>query len=190
MAMETPLKIDFHGVEPSEALQNSITEHVAALERFFGRLTACHVSFKAPGGHHRSGGLYEVDIHLTLPSGREVNIGRTPRQDERHAKVLFAVNDAFRRARRQLQDHARRLQTQVKTHESPPSGTVTRFDRKGGFGFIEAADGREIYFHKNSVIEGIPSKIAPGIQVTFVEEMGEKGPQASTVRLLGKHGMR
>jgi hypothetical protein len=26
--------------------------------------------------------------------------------------------------------------------------------------------------------------------VTFAEEMGEKGPQASTVRLLGKHGLR
>jgi cold shock CspA family protein/ribosome-associated translation inhibitor RaiA len=190
IAMETALKIDFHGAEPSEALQNSIVEHVAALERFFGRLTACHVALRAPGGHHRTGGQYEVDIHLTLPDGREVNVGRTPRQDERHSNVLFAVNDAFRRVRRQLQDHVRRLQAQVKTHESPPSGTVTRFDRKGGFGFIKTADGHEIYFHKNSVIEGIPSKIAPGTRVTFVEEMGEKGPQASTVRLLGKHGMR
>jgi len=26
--------------------------------------------------------------------------------------------------------------------------------------------------------------------VTFVEESGEKGPQASTVKLLGKHAMR
>jgi hypothetical protein len=26
--------------------------------------------------------------------------------------------------------------------------------------------------------------------VTFAEEMGEKGPQATTVRLLGKHGLR
>jgi len=26
--------------------------------------------------------------------------------------------------------------------------------------------------------------------VTFAEEVGEKGPQASTVKLLGKHGLR
>jgi hypothetical protein len=26
--------------------------------------------------------------------------------------------------------------------------------------------------------------------VTFAEEPGEKGPQASTVKLLGRHGMR
>jgi hypothetical protein len=29
-----------------------------------------------------------------------------------------------------------------------------------------------------------------GTQVAFAEEVGEKGPQASTVRLLGKHRMR
>jgi hypothetical protein len=45
-----------------------------------------------------------------LPDGREVNVGRTPKRDERHANLEFAVNDVFRRARRQLQDHSRRLQ--------------------------------------------------------------------------------
>ena len=188
--MQTQLKIDFHGGDPSEALQATIAEHVAALERFFGRLTACHVAVRAPGTRHRTGGLFEVDIHLTLPDGREVNVGRTPKQDERHANLEFAVNDVFRRARRQLQDHARRLQAQVKTHEAAPSGTVKSFDEKGGYGFIEASDGREIYFHKNAVLEASLSKIVSGAHVTFAEEMGEKGPQASTVRLLGKHSMR
>ena len=163
---------------------------MAALERFFGRLTACHVAVRAPGTRHRTGGLFEVDIHLTLPDGREVNVGRTPHQDERHANLEFAVNDAFRRARRQLQDRVRRLNAQVKTHEAAPSGTIKRFDGKAGFGFIEAADGHEIYFHKNAVVEAALSKIAPGTRVNFVEAMGEKGPQASTVRLLGKHSMR
>jgi cold shock CspA family protein len=188
--MQTELKVDFHGAEPSEALQRNITDQVTALDHVFGRLTACHVAVRAPGHRHRTGGLYEVDIHLTLPDGREVNVGRTPRLDERHADVLFALNDAFRRARRQLQDRVRRLQAHMKTHEAQPSGTVTRFDPNGGFGFIQTADGHEIYFHKNSVIKGPLRKISPGTRVTFVEEKGEKGPQASTVRLLGKHGMR
>ena len=33
-------------------------------------------------------------------------------------------------------------------------------------------------------------KLAAGTRVTFAEEAGEKGPQASTVKLLGKHAMR
>jgi hypothetical protein len=36
-------------------------------------------------------------------------VGITPRAEKRHADVLFAINDAFRRARRQLQDRARRI---------------------------------------------------------------------------------
>ena len=59
-----------------------------------------------------------------------------------------------------------------------------------GFGFLETADGREIYFHKNSVLDGAFSRLSVGARVAFAEEPGDKGPQASTVRLLGKHGMR
>ena len=57
-------------------------------------------------------------------------------------------------------------------------------------GFIETADGREIYFHRNSVLNDAFSRLAPGTRVAFSEEMGEKGPQASSVKLLGKHGLR
>jgi ribosome-associated translation inhibitor RaiA len=118
--METLLKIDFHGAETSEALQRTIEKHVHALERMYGRLTACHVSVEAPGHHQRKGGLFHVSIYLTLPNGREVNVGTTPRADKRQADVLFALNDAFRRARRQVQDRIREMRGQVKTHEVLP----------------------------------------------------------------------
>jgi cold shock CspA family protein len=66
---------------------------------------------------------------------------------------------------------------------------VVRLDPSGEFGFLESSDGREIYFHRNSVLEGI-ARLAVGTRVIFAEELGEKGPQASTVKLLGKHGLR
>ena len=53
--------------------------------------------------------------------------------------------------------------------------------------FSRSADGLEIYFHRNSVLNGGFAKLEPGMKVSFVEEQGEKGPQASTVKLLGKH---
>jgi cold shock CspA family protein len=62
-------------------------------------------------------------------------------------------------------------------------------DAAGEFGFLEAADGHEVYFHKNSVLDGY-DKLAIGTRVVFAEEQGEKGPQASTVKLPGKHRMR
>jgi cold shock CspA family protein/ribosome-associated translation inhibitor RaiA len=188
--MQTPVKIDFHGTEPSESLERKIRAHVAALERFYGRLVACHVGVRSPGRRRRSGGLYQVDIHLVLPGGVEVVAGRTPRADERYANVLFAINDAFRRLRRQLQDAVRRLRQDVKVHEEAAIGKVLRFDARGGFGFIQAPDGHEVYFHRNSVVGSRLTRIVRGARVTFVEEAGERGLQASTVRLLGKHGMR
>jgi len=187
--METPLKIDFHGTETSEALRRSITEHVARLEALFGRLTACHVTVRAPGSRHRKGGPYEIDIHVTLPGGREIAVTRTPYADARHADLEFAVNDAFRRAKRALQDRLRELQHHVKTHEDQPVGTILSYDDRNGYGFLRAPDGHEVYFHRNSVI-GEHVHLSPGTRVRFHETTGEKGPQASSVHLLGKHGMR
>ena len=122
--METPLKIDFHGAKSNEALQDHIVEHVAALERLYGRLTACHVGLEPPGHRQRKGGLYNVRIHMTLSGGKEVNVGTTPPRDKRHADVLFAINDAFRRARRQMQDKVGRMQGKVKSHEERTSGPM------------------------------------------------------------------
>ena len=180
--MQTPLRIDFHGAETSEALERVVAEHVVRLEAVFGRLTACHVTIRAPGRHHRKGGLYEIDIHVTLPGGREIAVTRTPHQDARHADLEFAVNDAFRRATRTLQDHVRAMQGHVKTLEEQPLGTVLSYDDNGGYGFLRATDGHEVYFHKNSVI-GEHVHLSPGARVRFHETMGEKGPQASTVHL-------
>jgi cold shock CspA family protein len=67
---------------------------------------------------------------------------------------------------------------------------VIRLDPTGEFGFFETADGREDYFQHNSVPNDPFSRLSVGARVTFAEEAGEEGPQASTVRPLGKRGMR
>jgi cold shock CspA family protein len=185
--METPVQIDFQGVAPLQHVRDAIARHLVQLEDRFGRITACRVVVKGPGQHHHTGGLHQIAIHLTLPNSRDVSVGHTRQDDERYADIDFALNDAFKRARRQLQDRVRRLQGEVKLHEATPAGTVTRIDPSGTFGFLETPDGREVYFHRNSVLNDAFSRLKPGTRVSFAEEAGEKGPQASTVRLLGKH---
>jgi cold shock CspA family protein len=63
-------------------------------------------------------------------------------------------------------------------------------DPAGQFGFLQSNTGKEVYFHRNSVLDGEFSELAVGSRVTFVDEIGEKGLQATTVKLLGKHGLR
>lgn len=188
--MQVPAQIDFQGFEPTEQQRSLIEQKIDGLEEFYGRITACRVVMKGPGQHHRTGGQYEVNIHLVLPDGREAVVQRTPPEDERFADPAFAINDAFSRVRRRLQDQARRLQGQVKVHEQQPVGTVRQVRPEEGYGFLEDGEGREIYFHRNSVLDDAFPRLKPGVRVTFAEEMGDKGPQASTVKLLGKHGLR
>ena len=113
--METPLKISFQGSDTSAALNGLIQEHVGALEKVHGRMTACHVMVQVPD---RQSGLFAVHIHITLPGGCDVNIDHTPSADERFHDPQFAVNDAFRRAKRQLTNHTSKRRGDVKTlHE-------------------------------------------------------------------------
>lgn len=186
--MEKPVEISYEGFSPSDAQKALFQDKIDDLEKVFGRIIAGRISVKAPSERHRSGGLYEITIRLRLPQGKEVDVSRTPHQDERHANFDFAVNDAFKRAIRQLRENARKIEGDVKFHEEPPSGTIIKlFDDHG---FIETAGGLEIYFHMNSVLGGGFPALEVGSRVTYHEEQGEKGPQASTVRLLEKHGMR
>jgi cold shock CspA family protein/ribosome-associated translation inhibitor RaiA len=187
--MQTPAQVEFEGVQGSAEFKAAIEKHLAELETRFGRVTAARVVVKGPGEHHQTGGQYQVSIRLALPDGREINVGRTPKQDERYADLTFAIDNAFRRARRRLQDQARLMRGQTKQHESQPIGIVVRIDPSGEFGFLEGADGQEVYFNCNSILDGA-SNIALGARVSYVEEMGEKGPQASTVKVLGKHRLR
>jgi cold shock CspA family protein len=188
--MDRQIRIDFHGSQPSEALQRFIGAQFDALLRFYGRITSCQVKIATPGRHHRKGGLFRVAMRVGLPGGQEVNVGTTPTEDARHGDILFAISDAFRRAKRQLQDESRKMRSDIKMHESVPSGQIVRFDPNTGYGFIHASDGHEVYFDRNSVVGGRAFRIRKGMPVSFVEVMGEKGPQASTVKPLGKHAQR
>lgn len=188
--MQVPVQIDFQGCHPEERLRERIDRGLKGLESRFGRIVAARVVVKGPGRHHRTGGLYEIGVSLTLPNGRLVNVERTPTSDERFGKPDFAIGDAFKRARRQLQDEYRRMEGKVKQHQPQPTGEVVRLDASGEFGFLRTAEGDEVYFHRNSVLDGAFARLKPGTAVAFAEEAGDEGPQASTVRLLGKHRMR
>ena len=66
--MQTAVEIDFQGMDAKLDIRTAIAKHVAQLEQRFGRVTAGRVVLKAPGGHHRTGDLYEVNIRSALPN--------------------------------------------------------------------------------------------------------------------------
>ena len=184
--MQLPLQITFRNMKRSPAIEANVQEHFGKLEKFFDRIVRCSVAVEALHKHHRQGNHYHVRIDLRVPGGELV----TSRQaDEHHAytDVYVAIRDAFHSLRRQLEDYSRRKQRQVKAHETPPHGRVVELNPAEDYGRIETPDGRLVYFHRNSVVKASFDDLSVGAEVRFSEELGERGPQASTVHLVGKH---
>ncbi len=150
---------------------------------------SCRVVVNVPHRHRREGNDYQLRIDLKVP-GREIVVNREPGQQGDNRDVDIAIRDAFDEARRQLEEHARILRRDVKAREPAAHGRIVRIFPEGGYGFLETPDGREIYFHKNSVLSGGFGQLEVGREVAFTEEEGDKGPQASTVRPVGRHGHR
>ncbi len=147
---------------------------------------ACRVVVEAPHKHHHRGNIYHVRIDITVPD-EELVVSRDPGQQQTHDDVYVAIRDAFKAARRQLEDYARKRRGDVKSHEPPPHGRILALFPEMDYGKITSADGREIYFHRNSVLEADFDKLEEGMEVRFAEEPGDEGPKATTVYLIGKH---
>jgi ribosome-associated translation inhibitor RaiA/cold shock CspA family protein len=181
--MQIPLEIAFRNMEPSPALEARIRKLAAGLEKFSPQIIHCHVIVESPHRHQHQGRLFDVALRVTVPGG-EIVIGRGDEASHAHEDVYVALRDAFKAARRRLQDHERQRRRQVKLHTAPSQGRVCEMDRERKFGRIETDDGRLIYFHRNSVLGSSFDELPIGAPVRFVEEPGDLGPQASTVHVL------
>ena len=104
--METPLKITFHNMDSSPALETVMRERVAKLEQFYDRMTSCRVTFDAPHQHKTHGKRYQVRIYIALPGGVEVVVDRNHEKDGGHEDPQVAIRDAFGAAERQLKAFA------------------------------------------------------------------------------------
>jgi cold shock CspA family protein len=203
--MEIPLQITFRNMPRSQAIENNIREKASKLESFYDRIMSCRVIVEAPHRRHRKGKTYEVRIDLTVPGG-ELVINHSPKRlkavksslaeppetklieshkpskQGAHADAYVAIRDAFNAAGRKLQDHARRRSGAVKRHQGPAPARVAKLFPEERYGFLKTPDGREVYFHSNSVLQPGFDHLDVGAEVYFAEERGEEGPQASTVR--------
>jgi ribosomal subunit interface protein len=184
--MQLPLQITFRHMNPSPQMEADIREKAEKLDQFYDQIMSCRVVVESHHQHHHQGNLYHVRVDVTVP-GKELVASREPGQHHAHEDVYVAVRDAFDAIRRQLEDRARERRQDVKTHEPVPHGRISRLMPDEDYGRIETADGRDIYFHRNSVVNADFDKLEIGNEVRFDEEAGDKGPQASTVHVVGKH---
>jgi len=172
--MQMPIEIKAQGLEITDAQADAIREKVDKLERFYERIVRVRVTLEGPGAHHKVGPI-RARVDITVP-GSEIMITRQSGKD-----LQEALREAFQAAGRCLEDHVRKSRGYVKQHADSQKAWVLRVFPGSGYGFLEDTGGREIYFHRNSVVNGSFDALAPGAKVQFTEESGLEGPQASIV---------
>lgn len=182
--MQVPPQITFHNLDHSDAIENRVVEEITKLEQFYDRITSCRVVVERPQRRHQKGDTYAVRIFLELPGGKSIVVNRDAGQDHSHEDAFVAIRDSFGSARRQLQDLVRVRHGDVKHHDAPPTGRIATLVPEEDHGHIAAADGRLIYFHRNSVEGDAFETIQVGQEVRFSEAQGDKGPQATFVKPL------
>ena len=198
--MKLPVQVTFRNME-EDGLEEYIREQAAKLERYFQGITSCRVIVELQG-RHRHGNTYHVRIDLGVPGGEllvkhEPNLhatlqalesgraGKSAESGKRYKNPRRAILAAFSEMRRRLQDYIRTRRGKVKQHVEPQAaGSVESLFPEEGYGFLRTTDGREVYFHRDAVLNGHFDRLRIGSAVRFVEGMGEKGSQASTVRIL------
>lgn len=193
-----PVQITYRDVDVSPSIEAWVRKQASKLNTFHERIVRCHVMIELAHRHLRRGNRFQVKVHLIVPGGevavrslsapvdpeKFLDAGRKRKKQEIGApqkELRQAVASAFHSTGRRLQDLVRRQRNEVKPHEMPLARVVDLFPKRG-YGFLETSDGRLIYFHRNSVLHRAFSRLSRGMQVTFAEEAGEQGPQASTVR--------
>jgi ribosomal subunit interface protein len=181
--MEIPVQVSFRHLDYSPFIASAVRKKVEKLERFYPRITSVRVMVELSQRRRQQGNLYHVRVDITVP-GKEIVVGRDPSKRQAHQDVYVAIRDAFDAARRRLEDHVRiRFRGKVRHHERPLHATVVKIFPGEDYGFLRAEDGREIYFHRNSVLNQEFDVLRVGDEVQFAESPGEKGPQASTVKV-------
>jgi cold shock CspA family protein len=194
-----PLQITLRNVKATRQIELWIRVEAAKLETFYKRIMGCRVTVERLQSHAQ-GSPYHVRIDLVVPGGKfvirheptlktqarqygETEIRKHLEPHTQHKSLRTALKDAFSAAARRLQDYARRQRGDVKSRELLPTALVKELFPDKGYGFLATTDGREIYFHKDSVLSQGFSQLKIGTRVTFAEEPGDNGPQASTVRI-------
>jgi cold shock CspA family protein/ribosome-associated translation inhibitor RaiA len=188
--MHVPLEIAFHNIDHSDWAEAEIRARVADLERLYERLNSCRVRVDQRARNSSGTIPPVVHIELGIPGHEDLVVSHEPDHLQRKFQrpdMQNAINEAFRIAERQLlhlkEQREGRAQGTHHDAESQLTGQVAEIDEAGEFGFLIAASGALLYFHRNSILSGNFEELRRGVEVSYVQHAGDTGPTAAKVRI-------
>jgi cold shock CspA family protein/ribosome-associated translation inhibitor RaiA len=173
------LKVEARNVELKKGWQSKIEEEKEKLIRnYAGFLLHLRVAIEATT-HHKEGG-FEVKIVASVPNDTVV----VSRKGEIVRSLLV---DAFDVLSLKLKEILRKKRKSQKNPEPAMDtdnvGIINKVSPHESYGFITTFDEREVYFHENALKNVTIEDLTEGTSVIYGESRGDKGPQASWVRV-------
>lgn len=182
--MQIPLEVSFRNVTKTRHLEDLIQEKVSALEKFCDKITRCSIAIEKPNATVKNGNPFRVRIDITIP-GHEVVVSKEQGNNDKDDPIPAVIRDAFEAAKKQLTKVMHVQRSEIKSHPlQEAGGVISKLFPFEGYGFIRTINGRDVYFHKNSILNKNFEELKEGEGVRFFEEDGEKGPQASTIQII------
>jgi cold shock CspA family protein len=183
--MRIPLELSCVNMARTEDLEALVQREADKLERVCVHMISCRVSIEKPQKHQRTGNPYRVRINVRVPPGHDLVSKREAGEGGMHEELATVVRKAFRAMQRQLQGLTEKQRGDVKAHEAQDTkAVIERLLPEKDCGFLRTLDNRQVYFHRNSVLNRDFDDLEVGAGVWYSESMGEEGPQASTVRVI------
>ena len=176
--MDVPPEIAFRNVEPTDTLKALIQEGIESLEKVHPRLVSCRVMVEEVNR-----GFPHVRLDIGVP-GKELVVNNQPPVDLANRDLAAAVREAFDTARRQLREQRIRQSVEPKRRDRAPTGRILRLVMDGPsdrYGFLLSEDGREVYFHEDSLHELAYDDLIEGMEIRFTETSGKEGANAASV---------
>ncbi|MDX2019542.1 MAG: HPF/RaiA family ribosome-associated protein [Deltaproteobacteria bacterium] len=113
--MTEAIQIVFRDVPASPTLESNIRRKADRLLRMHRGITWCRTTILRPHTHQTKGVSYQVRVELHL-LGVDLVVGKDHAFDGSHENPYVAARDAFRTAKRLLQEHIRKHRLALREH--------------------------------------------------------------------------
>ncbi len=173
------LKVEARNVELKKGWQIKIEEEKEKLLKNYASFVLhLRVTIEATT-HHKEGG-FEVKIVASVPNDTVV----VTRKGDKVRPLLIEAFDVLTLQLKEILRKKRKIKKHIDSPMDGDSfGVINKVSPHESYGFITTFDEREIYFHENALKNVEMDDLMEGDSVIYGESFGDKGPQASWVRI-------
>jgi len=159
--MTVPLDITVRDIEKTPFIEEKIRQKADKLTQFYDRIESIKAVIEVPQNHKHNGKLFSASLEVLVPN-KKLIVNR--KADE---NLYIAIRDAFAAMTSQVKEYSAIQRGDIKNHSEHLAGVIDRLFND--YGFIRSTDGREFYFHADSVVQPAFDALDIGFSVRFIE---------------------